>query len=77
VDSLDRLWLVDHTRSFRLYTDARGLDRIVSPDPALLRRLAALDREALTRRLSPFVTSRHIDALLRRRSQILRRVAAL
>ena len=75
VDSRNRLWLVDHTRSFRLYTNARGLDRIVSPDPALLRRLKELDREALTRRLSPFVGTRHIDALLRRRAQILRRLA--
>ena len=76
VDSQDRLWLVDHTRSFRLYTDARGLDRIVSPDPALLSRLADLDRDALKLHLSPFVSARHIDALLRRRDQILRRVAA-
>jgi hypothetical protein len=76
VDSRDRLWLVDHTRSFRLYTNARGLDRIVSADPDLLRRLEELDRDALTRCLSPFVGTRHIDALLRRRAQILRRLAA-
>jgi hypothetical protein len=75
VDSRNRLWLVDHTRSFRLYTNAKGLDRIVSPDPALLRRLAELNRDALTRRLSPFVGTRHVDALLRRRAQILRRLA--
>ncbi len=74
VDSRDRLWLVDHTRSFRLYTNARGLDRIVSPDPAVLRRLAGLDREAVARCLSPFVGTRHIDALMRRRAQILRRL---
>jgi hypothetical protein len=75
VDSRGRLWLVDHTRSFRLYTNARSLDRIVSPDPALVMRLAELDRDALTRSLSPLLGPRHIDALLRRRGQILRRLA--
>jgi hypothetical protein len=72
VDSRERLWLVDHTRSFRLYTDAKGLDRVTVPDADFLKRLEALDRETLEAHLRPFLTTRHIDALLRRRSQILR-----
>jgi hypothetical protein len=75
VDSRERLWLVDHTRSFRLYTDARDLTRVSSPDPDLLKRLAALDRATLSRHLDPFLSPRHIDALMRRRGQILRHFA--
>jgi hypothetical protein len=71
VDSRERLWLVDHTRSFRLYTNATGLARVSIPDATFLERLEAVDRETLEAHLGPFLTTRHIDALLRRRSQIL------
>jgi hypothetical protein len=70
VDSGDRIWFIDHTRSFRLYTSATKLELAAGCNPELTRALAALDKDDLEI-LKPFVSFRHIDALMRRRDQIL------
>ncbi len=73
VDTRDRVWFIDHTRSFRLYTNAR-MDDMPACSDELVQSLLDLDRDAL-HSLRPFVTVRHLDALWRRRGQILRRLA--
>ena len=70
VDSRDRIWFIDHTRSFRLYTDAPKLELAAGRNPDLIRALRLLDKKELEV-LKPFVSFRHIAALMRRRGQIL------
>ena len=76
VDSRDRVWFIDHTRSFRLYTAAPKLELAAGRNPDhlnhlnLIRALHSLDKKDLEV-LKPFVSFRHIDALMRRRDQIL------
>ena len=70
IDSRDRVWFIDHTRSFRLYTDAPKLELLAGRNPDLIRALRSLDKKDLEV-LKPFVSFRHIDALMRRRHQIL------
>lgn len=70
VDSHDRIWFIDHTRSFRLYTNAPKLELAAGRNPDLIRALRLLDKKELEV-LKPFVSFRHIAALMRRRGQIL------
>ena len=73
VDSRDRVWFIDHTRSFRLYTAAPKLELAAGRNPDhlnLIRALRSLDKKELEV-LKPFVSFRHIAALMRRRDQIL------
>ena len=78
VDSRDRVWFIDHTRSFRLYTAAPKLELAAGRNPDhlnLIRALRSLDKEELEV-LKPFVSFRHIAALMRRRDQILEQLTA-
>ena len=79
VDSRDRVWFIDHTRSFRLYTAAPKLELAAGRNPdhfeLAIRALRSLDKEELEV-LKPFVSFRHIAALMRRRDQILEQLTA-
>ncbi len=74
VDSRDRVWFIDHTRSFRLYTNAPKLELATGSHPKLIRALRSLDKDDLVV-LKPFVSFRHIAALMRRRHQILEQLS--
>lgn len=71
VDEDDRIWFIDHTRSFRLYTDA-PLDNVDSCSPELHDSLVSLDRDTVEAALRPFLSMRHVDAVWRRRGQLIR-----
>jgi hypothetical protein len=72
------LLLIDHSRAFRtLRTNPRLLYKGgVQVPPALAERLRRLDRQALQAKLGPYLDSRQIDALLKRRDRLLKDHAA-
>ena len=70
VDSLDRIWFIDHTRSFRLYTNA-PLEKVPSCAPELQKTLEDLEQDDL-KILKPYLNVRHIAALWRRRTQLIK-----
>ncbi len=67
------LVLIDHTRAFTLQTANPVLlyHGELRVPPALAGRLKTLDRETLQVALGPYLRSRQIDALLKRRDQLL------
>lgn len=71
IDARDRVWFIDHTRSFRLYTDA-PLDNVASCEPALKAALTGLERGEL-RALG--LSVRHVEAVWRRRGQLIDRLS--
>jgi len=66
-----RLWMIDHTRAFRVRTtvpDPKALQRC---DQVLLERMKALNKDNLTDCIGKYVRPREIKGLLARRDQIL------
>ena len=66
-----RVYAIDHSRSFRLYSelyDERELRRF---SRSVLERLRGLGRAELVDRLGPWLSEKEIDALLKRRALIL------
>ena len=65
------LWMIDHTRSFRLHKRLKDEVNLVRCDRMLLDALRKLDRATLTNELRPFLTKSEIEALLARRDRIV------
>jgi len=65
------IWLIDHTRAFRLYHDLENPSALVQCDRKLLAKLRELDRAKLTERLGPYLNKMEIEAILARRDKIV------
>jgi hypothetical protein len=65
-----QLWMIDHTRAFRLYTDLREKKNLEKCDRQLLERLRGLNVETL-KPLVPYLNSQEIKGLLGRRDKIV------
>jgi hypothetical protein len=66
------LWLIDHTRAFRLDRTLANPGNLSSCDRALLGRLRGLTREALSAAIGKAITAAEISALLSRRDAIVK-----
>jgi hypothetical protein len=66
------LWLIDHTRAFRLGHDLLKPEQLTRCDRGLLERLRALTRESLAQAVGTSLTKQEPDALLVRRDRIVR-----
>jgi len=77
IDSHWKLWLIDHTRAFYGPAPYDGLDGVGWVERDLWRRLQALDRDSLRPALGEYLSDAQIDALLRRRDEIVMRVTGL
>jgi hypothetical protein len=76
-----RLWMIDHTRAFRLGKELRQPKALTICDRALLERMRELTRPALAEAVGKSLTKAEMDALLSRRDLIVKlfdeRIAAL
>lgn len=66
------LWMIDHTRAFRIRTDIRDPKSLIACDRGLLARLRELNRAGVERELKPYLTDREIGSLLARRDRIVK-----
>ena len=71
IDKDWHIWMIDHTRAFRLYLTLREKKDLVKCDRALLEKLRTLNVEAL-KPLKPYVTDGEIKGLLGRRDKIVK-----
>lgn len=75
------LWMIDHTRCFRIRTDLPSPANLVKCDRTLLRRLRELEQNALKDKIGRLVRRAELDAILSRRDKIVRvfeaRIASL
>jgi len=66
-----RVRLIDHSRSFRPFSDLREPKKLVRFSKSLLQRLQELDEPMLKEKLGKYLTQFQIGAILKRRNAIL------
>jgi hypothetical protein len=72
IDNQWHIWMIDHTRSFRLQHALRNDKNLVQCDRDLLAKLKTLDEPALEKELRLFVSKDEIKAVLARRDLIVK-----
>lgn len=65
------VWMIDHTRAFRLYTELRDPSRITQCERSLWKKLQTLDEATVKQQLSPYLRSLEIEALMKRRQKLV------
>ena len=65
------VWMIDHTRAFRLPKDLRNPGNLVKCDRKFLDALRKLTPETLLQELQPYATKPEVEALLARRDLIV------
>jgi hypothetical protein len=71
IDTDWRIWMIDHSRSFRLLDAPRRPANITRCDRTVFERLEALDAATLTATMGRYLTPVEIKALLKRRDAIV------
>ena len=66
------IWMIDHTRSFRLLHTLRNPKNLVACDRSLLARMKALDLVTLDQELMPYLNREEIKDVLARRDLIVK-----
>jgi hypothetical protein len=66
------MWLIDHTRAFRLGTSLLRPEQLMRCDRGLLERLRALTPESLSQAVGNSLTKQEQEALLARRDRIIK-----
>jgi hypothetical protein len=67
-----KLWMIDHTRAFRMMTDLLNAKNLMRCDRKLLAGLRKLDQETLTPVMTPYLTKEEIKSMLIRRDKIVK-----
>ena len=71
------MWLIDHTRAFRIRRELKDPKGIVQCERKLWERLQALDEATVRQRFKKFLRSSEIDALLKRRQKLVEHIQKL
>jgi hypothetical protein len=72
IDKNWNLWMIDHTRAFRLHKQLKSPEGLVRCDRKLMQSLRSLDRETVRQELRTVLTNLEIDAILARRDLIVK-----
>ena len=72
IDKQWRMWMIDHTRAFRIATSLKNDKDLVMCDRKLLASLRKLDEDTLNEQLRPYLTKGEVKAMLERRDVIVR-----
>jgi hypothetical protein len=71
IDTRWNIWMIDHSRAFRVNEDLRSPGDLTKIERGVLERLRGLDRAALQRVARDYLSKDEIDALLARRDRIV------
>jgi hypothetical protein len=69
----NKMWMIDHTRAFRLGKDLLNPDNLSRIERSLFEKLRALDRQAFVDAVKNVLTKDEIEALFIRRDKIVQR----
>jgi hypothetical protein len=72
IDKDWRLWMIDHSRAFRMQHNLQMAKNLVQCDRKLLEKMKTLDQATLEKELRPYVTKEEIKGLLARRDIIVK-----
>jgi hypothetical protein len=71
IDKDWRIWMIDHTRAFRISRDLANPKNLQRCDRSLLAKMRALNEQNLSERLRSYITREEIRGLLARRDKIV------
>ena len=71
IDKNWKIWMIDHTRAFRISRDLAGPQNLQRCDRTLLAKMKALNEQNLTDRLNRYCTREEIRGILARRDKIV------
>ncbi len=71
IDKSWTIWMIDHSRAFRLNDKLRSLDNLGRCDRRLYERLKALDQSTLKTAIGDYLTGPETRAILARRDEII------
>lgn len=74
IDKAWRIWMIDHSRAFRMYDEPKTPGNIAKCDRAVFERLKALDKATLTSTMADYLTTREISTMLKRRDLIVQQL---
>ena len=72
IDKNWQIWMIDHSRAFRMLTSLRETKNLQRCDQDLLERLKQLNAETLKKELGTYLTAPEIKGLLARRDRIVK-----
>lgn len=72
-----KLWMIDHTRSFRISADVPEIRTVTHCEKDLWRRLREVGEDELEERLSAYMSRKQVRALVKRRDKIVEYVEEL
>lgn len=72
IDKRWRIWMIDHSRAFRMSHDIREPKNLTRCDRALLAKMRALTDAQLTAAMGEYVTKPELQAILARRDKIVK-----
>jgi hypothetical protein len=72
-----KLWLIDHSRAFRINETLRVPSKLLHCERTMLAKMKQLTRESLKSELGDYLTGLEMKALLERRDRIVERIEAL
>jgi hypothetical protein len=67
-----KLWMIDHTRAFRMMTDLLNAKSLMRCDRKLLAGIRKLDQETLLPAMTPYLTKEEVKSMLVRRDKIVK-----
>jgi len=71
IDAGWTIWLIDHTRAFKQSSELFEREKLTSCERGLWSALQALDETVIRESLEPYLESREVASLLRRREKLL------
>lgn len=71
IDKEWRIWMIDHTRAFRLMRDVREPKNLTKCDKGLLDRLRRLKRDEVEEATKPYLTKMEVDGIVARAQKIV------
>jgi hypothetical protein len=74
IDKQWSIWMIDHSRAFRINKELRSPENVTRVERGLLDRLRTLNRDGLHQDLKDYLTNAELDALLARRDAIVQRM---
>jgi hypothetical protein len=72
IDKQWRIWMIDHSRSFRLHRTLKAPGDLVQCDRSLLAKLKALDQATVEKELKPYLNKEEVKGLIARRDLIVK-----
>ena len=72
IDKNWNIWMIDHTRAFRMATELKEPKNVERIDRQLLEDIKRLDQKTLTATLAPYVSAIEIKGILGRRDRIVK-----